>query len=512
MFVDQHLFGKKEMNDFSTLDLTLPIKKEDLEFLEGRSCYNISPELICKTGIIPHPKYVYYKLNEYILVLGRGIVVGQEKGGWKDDYLFHNLIIALEDLKSKSLNPSKLMNYLEANDYFKSDSLLDQPLKKFQIEVEEEAKNEVILPYPWKLLFQEKDDLLALLIYTCLRSNISEPVQLIGEEDQKHDFIITLFDILPKQYFADISFNTYFNEEKYFYLLCGFTDEAQTCKYPEFSLRINLYNGEYSTQIKNIDRDIFLYAQKLAAVALDNNNEDLVILHEIAQSTSPAEWKETLDSHINHYSDATSALLGIQHDKILTAIATGNIELFCKVRHYLHPDDFYVIYRSENFLSSLLNHNEDNLQRSFIDWYCLSCEVDERKTYSEIIIQNKTFSKLLTESVEENIPKIDAIAQLEQELLEILYFQYQTIIAVNEKAEERMLKIACELALSRPGRNQMTPIIKEIFTLPLPDSKRVAMFRALYLYINGHPQLLINLIDDLYYREFLIRALLDGLN
>ena len=103
--VDQHIYGKTKGRDFSTLAVSAAMTKEDLKVLEKYSLYQLPHSLLYDEKTIKPKKYIYYKLNNESVVLGRGIDVGRDEFGRVGNFLFHNFIFKIKEFEILGLTP-----------------------------------------------------------------------------------------------------------------------------------------------------------------------------------------------------------------------------------------------------------------------------------------------------------------------------------------------------------------------------------------------------------------------
>ncbi|MEW6620454.1 MAG: hypothetical protein AB1422_14155, partial [bacterium] len=144
MKLEQHIYTSS-VKGFTTLTATQGITKDERIKLENHSLYVLPGQLLYKEGMPTPTKYIFYPLGEKRFVLGRAIYLGKDNLGRPGNYLFHNLIIAKDELEEPSFNPAKLIKMIEENGLFRT-SPPEKPLDVINFLLDEEKGLEFKTP------------------------------------------------------------------------------------------------------------------------------------------------------------------------------------------------------------------------------------------------------------------------------------------------------------------------------------------------------------------------------
>lgn len=505
--VDQHIYGKTKDKDFSTLAISVAIPKEDLKILEKHSLYQLPSSLLYDTEAKKPKKYVYYKLNNESVVLGRGIDVGRDEFGRVGNFLFHNLIFKIKDLEKSGLTPIGLIRYLEEKGIFH-----DKPFQEGQIlPLDVEIDNSIGKEIPSVSLLEGKIDLLSTLLYACFNQiEITAPIWIYGTENETFDFLDKLFSILPKRLWSNISFNTFWSEDHKLpgLFFCCNSLKSSEIRLPNYSLKIDLAGGSYDSKINIQDKIKYEYARFIAQKVLENK-EDISILYSLEESVITHDWKRFIGLYKDSSQDIKMAIYKHDRDSIMAEVSKGNISLLNVIREDISKEDQNRIFKTKELIHCFIKDRDENLTKDFVGWFYDFLAIEDKKDFYPVFLRNSWLLGLLLGKIKEEKMRTDKNIKILQGLIEGIYKGDPEHQRYDEKLEEMLLEVFCKLFESGADMN-MGDILKVIKKLPPSKNTKVLLLRALIKYRLGDGSELISFVKEEKYQQLIYELLNNG--
>lgn len=500
--VDQHIYGKTKEKDFSTLAISAAIPKDDLKVLEKYSLYQLPQSLLYDTEAKKPIKYIYYKLSDESVVLGRGFDVGRDEFGRVGNFLFHNLIFKLKDLNKSGLTPIGLIHYLEGKGIF-----YDKPFQKQQIiPLDVVIDNSLRKEPPSVSLLDGKIDLLSTLLYACLNQiDLTAPVRIYGTESENFDFLDRLFSILPIRLWSYLSFNTFWNQDYKLpgLFFCCDSLKSREIKPPDYSLQIDLEGGSYDSKINIQDKVKYEYARFIAQ-NVSENKDDVSILYSLDESVITHDWERFRGLYKDSSQDIQIATYRHNSGSILIEISKGNISLLKVIRENISKEDQNRIFKTREFIHCLIKDRDEKLGKDFIGWFYDLSTSENKSDFYPLFLNSQWLLDLLLNKLRED-KKLNNI-----EIIRGLFQGYIEQERYNGVMEERLLEVSCELFENIP-EGDMSDILKTIKKLPPSKNPKAHLLKAFIRYKLGDSGELISIIKDERFQSLVVELLINGI-
>ncbi|MCX7833205.1 MAG: hypothetical protein N2490_03230 [Ignavibacteria bacterium] len=503
--VFHHVFGKTPERDFSTLICTTDLEKSELRTLEQFSHYRLLPSLMDENK--PKPKkYVYYKLNEEKIVIGRGIDLGKDEFNRWGNFLFHNLIFDVKEFCKAKVSPPEMINYLENNNIFLSDSTgnLSNLSLISHLNIEQTKIASSIIGQ-----FRIDKEPLPYLVSICL-NNVNKDLLCWVHGDIKATikFLEFIFAILPVSRWINISFNTFwnYNEEKLpgIYFVCTSEENAEGGP-SSYVMKIDLYNKNFET-----GRDIYQfqpvnYEKFFAEMVVHKEEKVIKLFNQLYEMVIFSNWRtftrlfiQLLDEKkekeillfgkLSRKNQINEILYEYWHDDIISEISNGNIELFKAVRDFLSYDDIQKIFTSGNFIIELSDVYSD-IQDEFINWF-FTKSMDKNKTSCyRYILDNPSLYKKFVDKLY-SLP----VSETYSIFIETLQHHFRREQIDKNKIIDLFLVLNKKLDTSEkiPNKEYLLRFLNEIVF----RDKLIELIKATLKYKLGEPKELINFLKE----------------
>jgi hypothetical protein len=498
--LDQHIYGKTKDKDFSTLAVSRKINKEDLKILEKYSLYKLPDPLLYEAGTIKPKKYLYYKLNDESIVIGRGIDIGRDEFGRVGNFIFHNIIFKINELENLNLTPITLIQYLEENNIFLSEPFYENQISPIELDIPDKYQEEE----PKLNIFENKIDLLYILLYACFNTKeIPAPIYITGDENKIFEFLDNLLSILPKWLQFNLSFNTlWYNDPKLpgLFICCT---SLEGIKPQDYSLKIELLANSYDNKIKTLDNVKYNFAKLIADKAL-SDKQTLSMLYSLQELLRANNWGNFIELYKNLPQDIKKLLYDYNKENILEEISNGNVELFAILREVISDADRDRVFRSKTLINNIFEHNDETLINDYVIWFY------NLQTFPDFYfpMNDSRFLNSLLGRVKEEKEKFDKDVEIIKGLIEN-YIEKKDTEGYDESIEEKILSTLLEL-LESENRVDTTKILKTLTKLPPATNPKIILIRTLVRYKLGDIESLISLIKKSEYQSLLYEILNEG--
>lgn len=502
--LDQHIYGITKEKGLSTLSVSIEMSEEDLKVLEKHSLYHLPNVLLYDNEAIKPKKYIYYKLNDESMVLGRGVDIGRDEFGRVGNFLFHNLILKLKEVEKVGVTPIGLIKYFEKKgtfqDIFCEGQNVDDDLKVLDNDTHKEV--------PAMSLFEGKSDLVSLLLYTCFNhEKISSPICICGNEDKIFDFLDILFSILPKKMWSNLSFNTFWYEDSKLpgLFFCCTNVRSNEIRLPNYSLKIDLEEGLYESKIDIQDKMKYEYAKCAAQKAL-SDKQGLSILYLLEELVIAHDWRKFIDLYKGSPQDIKWVIYSHNKENILTEILQGNIELLVVLREDLSTEERDRVFKSKILIERFIKQHDEIISKDFIEWF-YNLTTQESKDFCRVILNNPTLLNFILKTIKNEKERLTFNITTVQGLIEEMYKNYLETENYDQTTEEKLLEVFCEFL----EYNAITDIFKNVKRLPPSENPKILLLRALIMYRFGNSSKIISILKNKRSQQLTRNLLYEGM-
>lgn len=504
--IDHHVFGKLPKSDFSTLVCTAELSKDEIKKLERFSNYNLPINLWDENKHKPE-KYIFYKLNDTKIIIGRGIDIGKDEFNRWGNFLFHNLILDMNEFCKLKTTPVKLTKIFEEKNIFINEINEFSKLSTSTVELDfKESETDILILSEFGI----SKEFLAFLLHLCLNNYyvIEFPLWVYGSKEKILLFFDFLYTILPISRWRNISYNTFwcYNDEPLpgIQFVCTSLENSQETP-SKYIAKLNLYEKvfEKSKNIQPFYPDDYevLFAESVAR----GQKSDIQTLKKIHETVAHSNWG-TFVGLLRKIGVEEIYNISYKHwqREIINEIKKGNTELFSFFKRFLSDNEKREIFTSEDFMKIVYNSPE--IQEDFINWFIGdSSQFENRRRLYPYIFQNQLiYQNLKSKLVETKTSKsIDIISELlleylssknidKDEVLELLY-----VLNENLNGPEIVLK-----------RNMFLKLLDKV-KIENPD---VQLMKAIIRYRIGEPKELLSFIKDKNNFNLCYNILISGFN
>ncbi len=480
--IDHHLFGKLPDRDFSTVFSSIEFDKETLRILELNSRYSLPTSLLYSDKEKPK-KYVFYKLKNWF-VFGRGIDYGRDEFNRPGNFLFHNILVNVNELENKDIKPVELLNFFDKHTftdkidlneklYPKNITIIKEPNDLFLLT--NLVNNEKIINYLYSLIFNYK-------------SFNSKVIWLIGYNDQTFKFLNTLFYLIPERFWFQIYFNTLLDNSSEIpngiSVICTLPED-KTNHINQFLIKIDLItnNFEISNKIEGLKNE---YALLFAKPILNDDKDKKNLFYQLDNIFFLKKWDELYNlldlKKLNN--DTLFVFYDYWKEVVIDEIKKGDLNLYERMKSFIMQDDLKRIYKSEKFLTKINKPDKDQYISEFLNWFINSIDYFERKfLYNQLfsfdIIFRTLLNNIFLEKDEKHIKIINEILQdiisdnliLNDKIAEDLLYNLIKLIRKYSKQELSVFKETYKILKHFRHRNFKQNLLLGLFFLKFDENK-----------------------------------------
>lgn len=363
MRLEQHIYtsGKTE---FTTVAATDGLTREERIQLENHSLYILPTSLLYQEECQTPVKYVFYPLGEDRFVIGKAVYAGKDSLGRPGNYLFHNLIIAKEDLLTYSrFNPVSLIRHVEKNGMLR-ENVPEEPLTLIDLSPDEIESS--IYPLP-----NIRDDLLSRLLYACLNhKSLQHPLLLYGTDQECLEFLAWLYPLLPYHLRTELSFDTYTYGVSLGFRILGLPEDPEFRQSLSPSFMLHPANWQYtsSLEMQEPSKRLALMTRMITAGKVPELN--IVYFLEYCLRIQDYPQFNTKYSEVSQ--EIKDVILDFHKETLLRHIADQeDTELLRLIQKQVMVEDLTILSASPEMVHRLVETEDSRISQIFVEWLCV---------------------------------------------------------------------------------------------------------------------------------------------
>ncbi len=363
MKLEQQIYtsGKPE---FTTVAATDGLNRADRIHLENHSLYILPTSLMYQEGVETPVKYVFYPLGEDRLVVGRAVYTGLDSLGRPGNYLFHNFIVAKEDLLAYSrINPVTLIRQIEKKGWFR-ETVPENSSTVLEISPDE-------FPGPSFPQPELRDTLLSQLLYVCLNHQpLQYPLLLNGAEQDCLDFLERLYPLLPYYLRAELSFDTFTYNVSLNFRVVGLPErpEFRQSLPASFTLHPDSLQASSALEAQEPSRYLSLITGMIAGGQMSNLDTVYTLEHYLRTEDYP-NFNRKYDEVSR---DLKDVILDFHRETLLYHIADQqDAELLQLIQVDIQVRDMAVLASSAEMIHWLVATEDAKTAQTLTEWLCL---------------------------------------------------------------------------------------------------------------------------------------------
>lgn len=499
--IGQHIYGRSQDKGFSTLSCPPGITAEELRHIETKSNYELPASLYHDEAAEKPAKYIYYRLNDDKVVVGRGTYIGKDEHGRAGNYIFHNIILAATDMVSYKISPVRLIEHFVQTNTFITDAIKKEIRSEIGLDLQRDWSGTEDTGFA--KLMRDYESFYAEYLYLSFQSkSIDAPIiVLYSEEGQLFDFLQCLFFALPRRIWNRQSFNSLWYQDSVF-LIRGIK-KGFPLPSTDYVLKIDLGAGTYESKIESRDAILYEFAKFAAQKAL-NNESGLQELYSIQDLAEEADWGRFIELYRKSKEDIQRTILSLYRVKIINEILHGNIALYDLAKSNMSSNEREQLFQTKDIVNRLIKNGGEADMKDIVDWFYMQPE-NKGDYYSKFLHNPALFDLLLGKMKDSRFNKDKNVGILRGFLNELLKI-YKEREIIDVAAEYKLMMKLSEV-LNDSEINNVSDIIKLLKKLPPTNDIRDSLQRVLLIYKLGDRSALFSAIKEEKYQVLIYELL-----